>query len=187
MSFLNSLASWFKAIFRSIFKFITKLLKTLWPIILVAALIYFAPAISSWLVSSGAPTWLSGAFGWVGTSVTPLLTSAVSGIWSGTTALAGSAWTAFKAASLTTQLMVLGATAALIAPDETAAVISDAVTTVAGVVSDVASTVGTTIATTSIAGIPLWLWGVGGLAAYFILTSKGKSDQIQIVDERSPT
>ena len=186
MSFLNSLASWFKAIFRSIFKFITKLLKTLWPIILVGALIYFAPAISSWLVSSGAPTWLSGAFGWVGSTVTPLLTSAVSGIWSGTAALAGSAWTAFKAASLTTQLMVLGATAALIAPDETAAVISDAVSTVAGVVSDVASTVATTVATTSIAGVPLWLWGVGGLAAYFLLTSNKKSNQIQLVDKRSP-
>lgn len=182
MSFLNSLASWFKAIFKAIFKFVTKLLKQLWPLILVIAVIYFAPAIGLWLTSAGAPAWLSSSFVWIGANVTPLLTSAISSVWSGTAALAGNAWTAFKAAELTTQLMVLGATAALIAPDETAALISDAVKTVAGVVTDVTSDVAGSILTMDILGVPLWGWAAGAIAIFFLSKKREPDDTVVVGD-----
>lgn len=182
MSFLNSLAAWFKAIFKAIFKFVTKLLKQLWPLILIIAVIYFAPVIGVWLTSVGAPAWLSSSFVWIGANITPLLTSAISSVWSGTAAVAGNAWTAFKAAELTTQLMVLGATAALIAPDETAALISDAVKTVGGVVTDVASNVAGSILTMDFLGVPLWGWAVGGIA-FYLLTRKREPTETVVVGD----
>lgn len=162
MSLLSSIGNLIKKILSSIVKAIKNLLKKLWPLLLIIAIIYFAPAITGFLATSGAPAWLSGAFGWIGTNVTPILTSALSSIWAGVKTVGSTAWSAYRGLELSTQASIAVGAAALIAPEETAAVISD----VAELAVDVVGTVGSgllegltssTLGTVVLVGGGLWL------------------------------
>lgn len=119
MGVLSSIGRLFKAIWKAIVDFVKKYFWIILLIILIVCAIYFAPLIAGWLTSVGAPTWLSSAFTWIGTNITPLLSMA----WEGITTIAGYAYDAFSASSIGTKAsLVLGAAAA-IAPEETAELI----------------------------------------------------------------
>lgn len=174
MGILSAIGRVFKAIFKAIISFIKKYWKIILAVILIVCVIYFAPAIAGWLTSVGAPTWLSSAFTWIGANITPLLSSA----WSGITALAGGAWDAFSSASLGTKaLLVLGAAAAL-APEETEALIGETMSTLVGVAGTVAGGI--------LSGITSSPWGIAALAFgvwWFFL--RDKDDETVITQDEA--
>lgn len=125
MGLLSAIGRLFKAIFKKLLNLIKRIFKKLWWVILVLAIIWFAPAILGYLTSIGAPSFLTTAFSAIST-VTPYLTSAVSWISSGAGSLISSAWSGYKSLELGTQLAIAGGAAALIVPEETTDVIKEA-------------------------------------------------------------
>lgn len=180
MSIGSSLVDWVKAVVGTIFRELVRFLKKFWPLILLIAVIYFAPIIAAWLLSSGAPSWLVTAFAWVGTTVNPLAMGLLGSVWSGVAGIGGAAWSWFRAAELGTQLVVLGMAGTLLAPEET----GDLITEVGEVVGDVAtSTIDSVIDAVTkaeVLGVPILYWAIGGVLAYFLLTRK-KQEQTRIV------
>lgn len=161
-----------KKIFKAIFKFIAKLIKALGPLLLILAVIWFAPAIAGWLTSVGAPSFLTTSFSYLATTVTPLLQTAVS--WLGSTVGRGATalWSSFSDAKLGTQLSILGGAAALIAPDEFGEVIQDAADLASDVIGTVAGAVGSSIFNSPV--------GVAAIAAglYFLVgRERNNNDQ----------
>lgn len=121
---LSSLWKLIKKIFKVIIDFISNILGDWWLLILVIAVIWFAPAIAVWLAGMGAPSWCVAAFEAISV-LTPTITSWGTAIWNGVSGAAGSAWTTFGQLTAGQQAAVaLGASAAL-APDETAEVLAD--------------------------------------------------------------
>lgn len=163
MSVLSSLFNLVKRIISKVFSFVKKLFKRLWPILLIVALIYFAPAIGPFLTSAGLPS-LGSFFSTMGTTMTPSLVKFLSSVWSGVGSLGSSAWNAFSSLSFGTQLSVATGAAALLAPEETADLIGEVVDTVGDIAGDVLSATGMTP----------WLIG-GGLLLLFLFLKRGKS------------
>jgi Ca2+/Na+ antiporter len=168
---LSSLVKLIKKIISKIIDLVKEIFKKLWPLLLIIAIVFFAPAIAGFLGSIGAPQFLVSAFTWVGSTVTPILTSGLSALWSGATSIASSGWSAFKAASMSTKLALVTGASALIAPEETAEFIGDAAEFVAdtavGIVGAIAS---------GILSNPLIL--VGGALALWLLFRNKKQEVV---------
>lgn len=138
MSIFSKLFAALKKIISKIVGFIGKILKKIWPLLLALVVIYFAPAIAGWLTSAGAPGWLSGAFNWVGTTVTPYLASA--GEWlmsAGSTVFAGAS-AVWSSLSMGTKAAVVLGAATLLAPEEVGALVSELGTVVGDTIGAVA-------------------------------------------------
>lgn len=186
MGVLSSIGRLFKAIWKAIVKFIKKYWLLIVAIILIVCLIYFAPLIAGWLTSVGAPTWLSTAFTWVGANITPLLSTA----WSGITALAGGAWDAFASASIGTKTALLLGAAAAIAPEETADLIADVATFAGEVAGDVLGAAVGGLASSPLgfavlAGLGIWLFmgsGSSGEKAPIITATDEKKDDLSVAE-----
>lgn len=146
-----------------ILKAVINFIKKYWMIILLLAAVYFAPAISAWLSSAGAPSFLVQGFSWIGTTLTPGLTSVVGWLTSGAGALWTKATAAWGSLSLGTQAAIaLGAVAAL-APEETA----DALTEIGEFVGETAGTIIGSVAGGLTSGGLGWI--IGGVAAFFAI------------------
>lgn len=170
MSIFSDIFNWFSAIFKKLLNVIVDFLKKYWVIIALIAIIWFAPAIATWLTTSGAPSWLSGTFSWIGSTITPIVAQAGTALWDGVTTFASGAWGAFTDAGFGTQLAVIGVAGMLLAPEETAKIISDvgeAAGDLIGVVAD--ATVG------AVASSPLIWIAVLGVGAYFVLSNDDDS------------
>lgn len=166
MGLLSAIGRLFKAIFSKLMKLITTIFKKFWWVLLIVAIVWFAPAITAFLTASGAPSFLVSAFSGVAT-LTPYLQSAVS--WLGTTggAALDKAWTGFKALEFSTQLAVVGGAAALIAPEETMGVISETVSLAGDMVGAVAGAVSSAFG-------PLLL---GAIGLYFLFFREKRQEQ----------
>jgi hypothetical protein len=165
---LSSLGKLLKKIVSKLLDFIKKILKNLWPLLILVAIVFFAPLAAAWLASVGAPTFLTTAFTWVGANVTPLLSTALSSLWAGGKAVVGAAYSAFSAASTSTKLSLVGGAAALLAPEETAEFISE----VGEYVAETATTVLGGIVGTLVSN-PIILIG-GGLLLWWFLSRDDK-------------
>lgn len=129
----SSLWKAIKAIVKKIFEFIKKFLKKFWVLIALVAVFWFAPAIAGYLASAGAPSWLTGAFSWISTSITPAVATTGEWLMSGAGQLGG--WLKAGWASLTfgqKATMAVGA-AGLLAPEETVKFLGDVAETVGDV------------------------------------------------------
>lgn len=145
MSVLSSLGKLVKAIITKVLSFLKKILKKLWPLLLVIGLIYFAPVITGWLTTIGAPSFLTSVFSALST-ITPYVSSVLSWIGGGASSIASTAWTAFKGAEFSTQAAVVLGASAMIAPEETAEVVEDVVETAGSLVGTALSSVVSAVA-----------------------------------------
>lgn len=109
------------AIIKRILKAIIDFIKKYWWIILIIVAIWFAPSISAFLASSGAPAWLSGAFTWIGANLTPTLMTVGSYLWSGAQTVGSGVADIWSGLSVGTKAALVVGASALIAPEETAA------------------------------------------------------------------
>lgn len=171
-------------ILSAILKFIKKIIKRVvafikkyWVIILALAIVWFAPQISAWLITAGAPAWLSGAVGALG----PLSSVLRAGIgWIGK--LPGKLWAAdihwgWKAAA------VLG-TSLLIFPEETTEMIGGVVEGATDLIGDVVgAVVGGTVKGL---GAPLMI-GLIALGTYMLVRGGSSSDRNSAGTTRSAT
>lgn len=172
MSLFSDIFNWFSAIFKKLLSAVTDFLKKYWVIIALVAIIWFAPAIATWLTSSGAPSWLSGTFSWIGSTITPIVTSAGTALWDGVTSFASGAWAAFTDAGFGTQLAVIGLAGMLLAPEETAKVISDVGEAAGELIGSVAGA-----AITAVTSSPLIWIAVAAAGAYLLFSGDDSSDK----------
>lgn len=166
MSILSSLAKLIKGILRSVLKFVRKVFSALAPILLIAAFVFYAPAIGAWLGAQGAPAFLVNAINFVGQAA-PYVADAFTWVWSGAQNLASTAWNAFKGAELQTKMMVLTGTAAAIAPEETAELVGEVIDTVVDIGTSIGGAVGSALFDS-----PIGL-AVGALGLWFLF-ARGK-------------
>lgn len=172
MSIFSSLGKLLKAIFTKLLTLIKKILKAIWPILLIAAIIYFAPAAVGFLTSAGAPAWLTGSFQWIATNLTPGLMSGLEWLTSGAGSLLSKGWTAFKGLELGTQLAIVGGAAAAIAPEETADVLEEAGKTVGEVTGAVASGIGSALFSSP------WVLLAAGVAVWYFFIRDENDDEV---------
>lgn len=170
MGLLDSIGRLIKKIISVVFKFIKKIFGKFFLLLLILVIIWFAPYLAGFFAGIGAPAFIVTAFETIAL-LTPYLVSAVTWLWEGGSSLVSSAWTAFKGAEVGTQASIVMGAAALIAPEETAAVIRDAV----DLVADAAITVGGALLKSP------WVIGLIGVAGYLLFFSGSKSDK-----ERTP-
>lgn len=166
MGFLSSLWKAIKSVVSKIVDWIIDFIKEYWLYIVVLIVVWYAPQISGYLGSIGAPAWAVSAFAWVGTAIAPTLWTAGAWAWEGITASVGSGWSAFKAAEFGTKISILTGAGMLIAPEETAALLKETTKSVLDVTGDIISSVGAALANN-----PLALVGAG-LAVYFLFFRK---------------
>lgn len=158
MSIFSSLMNLIKKIVKKVIDLVKKLFKKFWPLLLVVALIYFAPVIAPFLTQIGLPT-LGSFFSSIATTVTPALTEGLSWAWSGVSKAAKSGWTAFSGLSLGTQASVVAGAAALIAPEETADLLSEVVSTVGDGLASLISAIPSSVWWLAGGALALWwLW-----------------------------
>lgn len=169
MSLLGAVGKLFSSLIKKIFSFLKKIFKSIWPLLLIVAAIYFAPVVAGYLSSVGAPSFLTSIFS-AASSLTPTITSAASWVWSNIGSVASTAWSGFKSLDIGTQLAVVGGAAALIAPEETAEVVEEIGTAAGTVLGAVGSAVGDVVS-----GIFSSPWGIAalGFAAYWFF-GRGK-------------
>lgn len=170
MGLLDSIGSLISKIFSAIFKFIKKIFGKFFIILLILVVIWFAPYLAGFFAGIGAPAFVVGVFETIALA-TPYLVSAVTWLWEGGASLVSSAWSAFKGMETGTQASILLGAAALIAPEETAAVISDVVS----VVGDLA-VAGTGAVLSGLASNPVIL-GLGLFAAYWFFFRDSEPDK----------
>lgn len=168
MSFLSSLFDWIKAIFAKIVDFVVEFIKKYWWVIAIVAVIYFAPAIAGYLSSTGAPSWLTSAFTWVGNTLTTPLVGALSSAWTWMSGVAAAGYASFAGAALTTQLGIIAGVGMLLAPEETTELISEA----AEVAGEVVYAAGSAVVSGSGLGTVLTV-GALGVGAYFLFFAGG--------------
>lgn len=172
MSIFSSLMNLIKKIVKKVVDLVKKLFKKFWPLLLVVALIYFAPVIAPFLTQIGLPT-LGSFFSSIATGVTPTLTKALSWAWSGVSGAAKSGWTAFSGLSLGTQASVVAGAAALIAPEETADLLSEVVSTVGDGVTALLEAVPSSV----------W-WLAGGALALWLLWPSKRQEEVVLVQRK---
>lgn len=163
MGLLDSIGRLIKKIISAVFKFIKKVFSKFFVLLLILVIIWFAPYLAGFFTGIGAPAFIVTAFESIAL-LTPYVVSAGTWLWEGGASLASSAWSAFKGASVGTQASIVLGAAALVAPEETAAVVSDAV----DLVADAALAVGGAVLKSP------WVIGLIGVAGY-LLFFKGKS------------
>lgn len=179
MSLLGSLGNLIKRIFSKIFDFIKKIFKKFWWVLLIIAIVWFAPTILAWLTTAGAPSWLIAGTSWVATNVTPLLVSAGTWLWSGAGSLLSAAWTGYTSLGIGTQAAIALGAAALLAPEETQQVLDDAITTAGEIVGVVTGAVGSALSKS-----PLVWVGLAGLAAWLFFGSDEDDDRKAELEEK---
>lgn len=161
MKFFKAILSFFKKLLKKLLDFIKKY----WWLILALLVIWFAPAISTWLAGAGAPSWLTSTFTWIASNITPSLVSL--GQWVGGGVVSGWSW--FKSLSIGQMAAVGFGAMAMISPDSAKEVVEGAIediTTIGGaVVGGVTSVVGSALST------PL-KWLGFGLLAWVVLKPK---------------
>lgn len=162
MSVFSKLFAAIKKIISKIIGFVAKLFKKLWPLLLAIAAVWFAPGIAGWLGSVGAPSWLTGAFGFIGTNVTPMLSSAWSWLSSAGSSVFGGASAAWSSLSMGTKASLVVGAATLLAPEEMADLASEVGTVIGDTVGSVVGAVGSgflasPIGMLMIGGLLLWL------------------------------
>jgi hypothetical protein len=138
MGILSSILNIFKSIFSKIFSIIKSVFAQLWPLLIIIALIYFAPVIASYFGSIGAPAFLVDAFQTLSLA-TPYLVSSLQWVIDAGASLGAEAWDAWKELDLATQVGIGLGTSFLLAPEETVAIVKDIADTVGTVVGGVAS------------------------------------------------
>jgi signal transduction histidine kinase len=168
MGFLSDIFGWLKRFITRIVAQVVDFVKKYWWLVVIVALIFFAPSIAVWLSNTGAPLWLVNAFTFTATYATPILAS----VWAGTLAYAGAAATAFSTASLAVKgALVLGAIALV---DEQAA--GELITVGAELVSSTIGLVTAGVTTGVVSGIfsasPLVPIALIGAATYFLYFRK---------------
>lgn len=178
MSFFSAVWNLVKKIFSKLFSWLKEIFGDWWWLLLIIAVIWFAPAIAGWLASVGAPEFLVSAMTWIGSTMTPYVVTAGGWLWSGGASLVSSAWTAYKGLDFGTQAMLAVGAAALLAPEETEAVLEEGV----DLVTDVIGTVGSAIASSS-----AFMWALGAAAIYFLFLRDTKKEEPQpIVITQAP-
>lgn len=160
--FLGAIFSIIKKVFKSIFKFIKKLIQFALPIILIVAAV-----MTVW--GSGMLTSLLAALpSSLGTFVSTLFTN-IGTLWSAIKPTIGTvfstAWGWFSKQKFTTQAMIVGAAAALLAPEETGELVVGAVETLGSVGSAILD---------SVTSSPVLWWALAGFLGYKLLTSDSK-------------
>lgn len=178
MSILSSILDWIKAVFKKLVEFIVDFIKKYWVLIAIVAIIWFAPAIGAYLGSIGAPSFITSAFTWIGATVTPVLISGLTASWAWVSAGATSAWAAFAGASLVTQAAIVIGAGVLLAPEETAELISETAELAAELITTV---VGAVASGTGISSA-LAIGGIG-LLAYWFFIGRSSDDDRQIPAE----
>lgn len=169
MGILSALWDLIAKIFDSIFSWLGDLLGDWFLIILIVVAIWFAPVITAWLTSVGAPGFLVSAFETLAVA-TPWVQSAGAWLWEGGASLLSSAWSGFKALDVGTQAaIVLGAAAAL-APEETEALLAEAVDLATDIVTNTGGAVLGALSKSPVA------WIIGGIAAWFLFF-RDKNDE----------
>lgn len=178
MSFFSAIVDLFKAIFKAILNFIKKILKKLWLVILIIVIIYFAPAITAYLSSIGAPSFLTSAFSSL-SALTPYVTSALAWLKEGALALIENGWTAWKTLEFSTQLSIIGGAAMLIAPEEATEVVEETVDLVGGAVGGVIGGVIGALTSSPVAMV------AAGFAIWWFFVRKKKDTVIAITNNGS--
>lgn len=167
MSILSSLWKVIKKIVSTIVKFIMKIIKKFWWVILIIACIYFlGPYLLTYMSSVGAPAWL-----------TTLATTVVNGVSSGLTwvgSLFMSGWSSLSTAaagwSLQTWATIAGSAAMLLAPEETGDLLGE----IGGAIIDVGAGLLS-------GGLGTWLLvGVAAYVGYRWLTKDDNDTTIQM-------
>lgn len=172
MSIFSKLWAAIRKIISKIFTFVKKILEKLWPLLLALAVIWFAPAIAGWLTTAGAPTWLSGAFSFIGTTVTPYLTSAASWLMSGAGSLFSGAAGVWSSLSMGTKASVILGAATLLAPEEMADLAGEVGTVIGDTIGDVGGAIAGGFASSPFGMIAI------GLTIWFLL-SRDKDESSQ--------
>lgn len=174
MSIFSKLWAAIRKIVSKIFTFVKKILEKLWPLLLALAVIWFAPAIAGWLTTAGAPAWLSGAFSFIGTTVTPYLTSAASWLMSGAGSLFSGAAAVWSSLSMGTKASVVLGAATLLAPEEMA----DLAEEVGTVIGDTIGTAGSSLAA-GFATSPLGMILIGASIWFLLSRSRDEDNSAQ--------
>lgn len=130
MGLLSSIWNLIKKIFSAIFSWLADLFGDWFLVLLILVVIWFAPVIAAWLVSVGAPAFAVSFFEAISV-LTPYLQAAGAWLWKGGGQLVSTAWDAYKGLSAGMQASIAIGAAAMIAPEETAAVLEDAAAVVA--------------------------------------------------------
>lgn len=169
MSILSAIWNLIKKIFSAVIGWIKKILSKYFWIILILAIIWFAPVITAWLVEVGAPQFLVTAFQGI-SELTPSLQGAGKWLWDAGSSVAKGAWTSYKGLDTGTQAAIALGAAAAIAPEETSALLDETAATA----SSLLGTIGTAISKTSAFGLLL----VGG--AIYLLSKRKKDDTANV-------
>lgn len=170
---LSSLFDLIKAIIKKLVTLIKKIFKKLWPVLLLIALIYFAPVLGVWFTTNGFAT-LGTFFTTVGTTVTPTLVKIGTAVGEAAGATASAATEAFAGLSTSTQLAVVTGAAAIIAPEETASLVGDII--------DAGFSLGGA-ALGAVFSNPTVLFGAAAFAFWFFFLRKKKGDTTVVIPE----
>lgn len=179
MSILSALGNLLKALFKKLVNFVKAFFKKLWPILLIIAVIYFAPVLAAWLTSIGAPSFIITAMEAV-TTLTPWITDAVAWAWTGITEFSATSWATFAEMGWETELIIGAGIAAAAAPEETTALAEEVVTTVADVAAGVTGSIAGAIARS-----PLGILALGA-GAFFLLGNKRDDSRIVLSSQGGP-
>lgn len=172
MSVFSSLFKLIKSIVSKIVKAIVKFIKKYWVLILIVAVIWFAPVIATYLGSIGAPSWLVSGVTWISTTITPYVTSISSALWSGLSSVGGSVWSAYQSIGTGAQLAIAAGALALLAPEEFSVFADETLGLVIDTVSDVVGSVAGAVASSPL----IWLVG-GGLLLFFLLRDREEDEK----------
>lgn len=138
MSIVSAIWNLIKKIFSAVLGWLSDIFGKYFLIILALVIIWFAPMISAWLVSVGAPAFMVAAVDAIAV-LTPYLQTAGQWLWKGGSSMLTSAWQAFKGAEVGTQAAIVLGAAAAIAPEETAVLLGEVVDTAGTLLGAVAS------------------------------------------------
>lgn len=167
MGILTAIWRLISKIFSAVLGWLGDLFGKFFWIILILVVIWYAPVIVAWLTSVGAPGFVVSAFETIALA-TPYVQSAGMWLWNGASSLVSSAWSAYRGLDAGTQASIALGAAALIAPEETAAVISDA----SDLLVDAVGVVGGALLSSP------WVLAAGAVALYFLFFRKQKSDVV---------
>lgn len=167
MGILSAIWRLISKIFSAVLSWLGDLFGKLFWIILILVVVWYAPYIVTWLTSVGAPGFLVSAFEAIALA-TPYVQSAGMWLWDSATGLVSAAWSSYRGLDAGTQASIALGTAALIAPEETSAVVSEA----AGLLVDTAGVVGGALLSNP------WMLVAGGLALYFLFFRKSRQEVV---------
>lgn len=175
MGILSAIWNLITKIFSSILSWLADIFGDWLLIILILVVIWFAPVIVAWLTSVGAPAFMVSMFEAIAV-MTPYVQSAAMWLWESGSSLVSTAWQAYRGLDAGTQASIALGAAALIAPEETAALVSETISTVGDVFSVVADAV------MSSPGLMI----AGGIALWWLFFRKPASTTIVVRDESTP-